>query len=232
MSAASKIQAVMKQVGQLSKDGKMQGVGNYRYLSEEKVTGELHEACAKIGLVIYPIAMTILEERDDKTASDKIMHNVRIQSIYRIMDADEPESFIDATAFGEGSDMGDKTLNKCMTAAYKYTLRQTFMISSGDDPDHTVSAEAVSSTAKQQPAKMKLGQKSPPAVLCEWPGCNNKISGYKSKVGRVYTAEQVVNYSRRDCAGRALCYDHSAAWKERRKPGGEEGDTDPKSDLE
>ncbi len=152
MSVAKKIVLVMKDVGMMSKDKRLEGGGSYKYLSEEKVTSELHQACAKHGVAIAPSAMTILEERQDTTKAGAIMHNVRIAASYRIMDADEPESFVEVQVLGEGSDMGDKVLNKAMTAAFKYALRQSFMISSGDDPDHTASEEATSSRPVQRAA--------------------------------------------------------------------------------
>lgn len=40
---------------------------------------------------------------------------------------------------GEGADVGDKATPKAMTAAYKYALRQTFVIETGDDPDKEAS---------------------------------------------------------------------------------------------
>jgi hypothetical protein len=54
---------------------------------------------------------------------------------------------MDIQTLGEGSDTGDKTLNKCMTAAYKYAIRQTLMISTGDDPDAIPSNETRSTKA-------------------------------------------------------------------------------------
>ena len=42
-----------------------------------------------------------------------------------------------AMSSGEGSDTGDKASNKALTGAYKYALRQTFCIETGDDPAST-----------------------------------------------------------------------------------------------
>lgn len=38
-------------------------------------------------------------------------------------------------AWGEGSDAGDKSIPKAHTGLYKYALRQTFNLETGDDPD-------------------------------------------------------------------------------------------------
>lgn len=145
MPVAQKIATVMKAVGYLKKDKTLSGGGNYAYLSEEKITAELHRECADIGLTFAPIAMEILDNREDKTNSGGLLHNTRILATFRFTDADDG-TFLDVQTLGEGSDRGDKCLNKCMTGAYKYALRQSFMISTGNDPDDEPSQEATQST--------------------------------------------------------------------------------------
>lgn len=44
-------------------------------------------------------------------------------------------------AWGEGSDAGDKSIPKAHTGLYKYALRQTFNLETGDDPDLQSSRE-------------------------------------------------------------------------------------------
>ena len=46
-------------------------------------------------------------------------------------------------------DTGDKDSNKAMTAAFKYALRQTLMIETGDDPDKTPNGEFERTEAEQ-----------------------------------------------------------------------------------
>lgn len=152
MSVASKMRKVMAQFDSMAKDGKMQGsAGNYGYLSEEQIVTRLHGYCGEVGLVIAPASMEILTERQDTTSSGKIMHVARILVTYTFIDPDEPESVLVVQALGEGADMGDKCLNKAMTGAFKYALRQSFMISTGDDPDHVASEAATTSVSKPAP---------------------------------------------------------------------------------
>jgi hypothetical protein len=150
MSVASKIQAVMKAVTSLSKDGRNQQQ-NYQYLSEEKITTELHKACAEAGLVIRPVHWEILENRVGQTKGGGEMHFCRVIATYALTDADSDDIEAERTvmALGEGCDTGDKVLTKCMTSAYKYALRQTFMISTGDDSDRETTEETTGS--KLQP---------------------------------------------------------------------------------
>lgn len=143
MSVSSKIQTIMKTVGYMQKDGKISGSGpNYSYLSEEQITAELHRAFAEVGLTITPHSMAVVGERDDVTRSGGVLHNIRVAATYQFTDPDDKDTVL-VQVLGEGSDSGDKAVNKAMTGAYKYALRQSFMISTGDDPDHTASQETV-----------------------------------------------------------------------------------------
>ncbi len=163
MSVAAKINLVMQKVCNLGKDGRIQGGGNYAYLSEEKITTALHEAFTEVGLVIAPTAMEIIENREDATRSGGILHLTRILVTYQLTDKDDGDIMV-IQALGEGSDSGDKTLNKCMTAAYKYALRETFMISTGDDPDQQASQETEQSRSTAA-HKSSQGNRIPPAVV-------------------------------------------------------------------
>lgn len=155
-SLAARMCAVMSDVGQIKKDKRLNGGGNYEYLSEEAVVGALQGLCAKHGIAVIPISWEVLENREGKTGSGNTMVYTRLLGTYQFVNADDPSDRIVAQAIGEGSDTGDKACNKCQTAAYKYLLRQTFMISTGDDPDHTASVETKQtqqkSAPRQQPA--------------------------------------------------------------------------------
>lgn len=149
MTVANKLWQVYKAVGGLKKDKQVSGAGmNYAFLSEEKVTTELHEEFAKVGLVIMPVGMSLEGAREDTTRSGSVLHNAVIKVRYRLIDPEDGDAQ-EVEAFGEGSDSGDKTMNKCMTAAFKYALRQTCMISTGDDPDQHASEESTHSRPAQ-----------------------------------------------------------------------------------
>lgn len=81
--------------------------------------------------------------------------------------------------------------------------------------------------SEEQLNKMRLGQSAktlPPASktarsadstvwICQAEGCKSKVTGYTSKTGKVYTTEQIVQWSRKDCNGLVLCYKHKNAYK-------------------
>jgi hypothetical protein len=140
MGVAAKIQAVMKKVGCLEKKGENKSQG-YKYLGEEQVTAELHPAMAEAGLIVFPSSMETIENGSYQTKGGSTMFNVTLKTTYRFQDT-ETDSFVDVVVYGQGSDTGDKAYNKAMTACYKYALRQTFVISTGDDPDKESPQEA------------------------------------------------------------------------------------------
>jgi hypothetical protein len=67
---------------------------------------------------------------------------------YRLTHAPSGESE-DCQVLGEASDAGDKAAPKALTGAYKYFLRQTFLIETGDDPDRYASADQEAAPAKK-----------------------------------------------------------------------------------
>lgn len=164
MSVASKINQVMKTVSNLSKDKQVQGGGNYAYLSEEKIVTALHNACTECGLVFAPLSMEILENREDTTRNGGILHCTRILVTYQAIDKDEGDSMV-IQALGEGSDSGDKALNKCMTAAYKYALRQTFMITTGEEEADQESSQEISQSQRQSKQDKQAASRIPAAIV-------------------------------------------------------------------
>lgn len=131
MNIYEKILAVMQDVEYLQKDGNVSfGKTNYNYLSEEKITGSIRTSLIKNRLIMFPVNC---EQVQSESTFDEIIMT------YRIVDVDDLKSFIDVQTKGCGHDSGDKKSYKAMTGAFKYAQRQTFMISTGDDPDHNSS---------------------------------------------------------------------------------------------
>ncbi len=159
-SIATKIVRVMEIVKRLEKDGQMNYGQKYRYITEEQITGTLHDAFVEVGLTIAPTAMETVYDGTYTASGGATMILTRIRVTYTITDPDSGE-FICVQAFGEGADVGDKSYNKAMTAAFKYALRQTFMLSSGDDPDHEPSQPAESQPQPQPQPAAQSGPRDP-----------------------------------------------------------------------
>lgn len=131
MSVETKLLGVMLQVSCIAPDRQMPAdAGGYMYLSEDQLTSKLHPLFAELGLLIYPIGMSIISE-SDIPSGNKTARYVRIEARYRIIDAEDHNSYIDVVALGEGSDNRDKAISKALTNAYKAALLQTLMISTG-----------------------------------------------------------------------------------------------------
>ena len=201
MSVASKINLVMADVSNIAKDGRSQQ--GYNYLSEEALTNALHHACAKHGLVFIPGPQTILSEDSYPVSNNKLMFRVRIAASYTLIDSDGDgkDSQPVGPLIGEGSDMGDKACNKAMTAAYKYALRETFMISTGDDPDATAT-EPAKGQAQRRPqptARREVQAAAAKEFFCTQAGCGQQIVGNDKA-----SAEQIANESIKRF-GKVLC---------------------------
>jgi len=66
---------------------------------------------------------------------------MRVETIYRFVNIDNKDEFIDIKAYGDGIDTGDKAPGKATTYADKYALMKAYKISTGDDPDKEASPE-------------------------------------------------------------------------------------------
>ena len=127
-----KILAIMQEIKYLQKDDKVEfGNTKYKALSEEKVTVIMREQLVKHGLVVYPI-------RQESSRTGQITH---VDVVYRMVNAENPEEYIEIVSCGDGADSQDKGAGKAMTYAFKYMWLRTFAIPTGDDPDKTSSEE-------------------------------------------------------------------------------------------
>lgn len=128
-----KIFNVMSNIERMPKDGDVAfKTTKYKYLSAEKIVENIRKEMIKQKLIIYPCNCYT----DNTAGSEK-----DITITYKIT-AIEDGSFIDVQVTGGGHDSTDKKSYKAMTGAYKYALRQTFMIETGkDDPDRTPSGK-------------------------------------------------------------------------------------------
>lgn len=132
-----KIFEVMKNVEYIPKDGNVEYKGiKYKYLSAEKIVENIRAEIIKQKLVMFPIRTEVTHQSE--TEKDILI-------TYRLVDTDDG-SFIDIQVAGGGYDSADKKTYKALTGAYKYALRQTFMIETGyDDPDKTPSGKLAKS---------------------------------------------------------------------------------------
>jgi hypothetical protein len=146
MNLYQKIVKIMGEVKSLKKDGKVDfGNTKYKFLSEAKTTSTLREKFVENNIMVYPI-------KAEETTSGKITHG---HYIFRMVNADNPEEFIDIHSTGQGHDSADKGSGKAQSYAFKYALWRTFSIPSNDDPDQISSAEHLEEERKAEELKKK-----------------------------------------------------------------------------
>lgn len=131
------INAIMQEVGYVQKQ---KGANlNYTYASESALIEALRPVMVKHGVIAFVVGHGELTREEYQSKSGARMINSVLPGVVRFQHIDG--SFIDVYAQGEGSDSGDKSVNKAQTGMLKYALRQTFLIETGDDPDKDASDE-------------------------------------------------------------------------------------------
>jgi hypothetical protein len=126
---------------------------NYSFAGEADLIASLRPAMLANGLTVAPIGVAVLEQGRYQTLKGGLLNHVVAAVTYRLTHAPSGESE-DCQVLGEASDAGDKAAPKALTGAYKYFLRQTFLIETGDDPDRYASADQEAAPANM-PAPVK-----------------------------------------------------------------------------
>lgn len=155
------INAVMKEVGYVQKQRSDQL--KYTYAGEASLIEAIRPSMVEHGIYMTVLEVKKVYRSAYETKSGTNMFNTLMEGIVRFTHISGDH--IDVEATGEGSDTGDKSSNKAMTGLYKYALRQTFCIETGDDPDRFPSDEMERSGAlksanpgkKQEQAQPKNG---------------------------------------------------------------------------
>ena len=115
---------VMKDVGAVGKDSE-NTFDRYKFRGIDAVMNALYPAMVKNGLFVIP---EVLEQsREDRITKkgDPLIYSIsKVKYTFYAEDG----SNVSAVVIGEGMDRGDKSMNKAMSAAFKYACFQTFCI--------------------------------------------------------------------------------------------------------
>lgn len=108
------------------------GIRSYKAVSERDILDAVKEMEEKYRIYSYPHERTLetLSIPEGKSGTW-----IRVTVIYRFINIDNPQEFIDIKSYGDGIDSMDKAPGKAMTYADKYALMKAYKISTGDDPD-------------------------------------------------------------------------------------------------
>lgn len=130
------IMEVYAKVGYVQKQAGKPGSGlSYTYASETGLIEALRPAMIAAGIYVQVLGVGQIFRETYQSQAGRPVNRTAIVAAVRFTHA-ASATFIDVEAGGEGADSGDKSFPKAMTGAFKYALRQTFCIETGDDPDH------------------------------------------------------------------------------------------------
>ena len=142
---------------------KVTQTSSYKAVSERDVLDSIKPLEHKYRVFSYPfdreIIMTdVLTKKSEYQGkvTETNSQFMRVRVVYRFVNLDKPEEFIDIITYGDGIDTGDKAPGKAMTYADKYGLMKGYKISTGDDPDQEGSPET------GYKGKLKKEQKAEP----------------------------------------------------------------------
>lgn len=141
-----KMALITDEIGVVQKNLKIDVSKNnsYKAVSERDVLDAVKPIEIKYRVYSYPVERNIIESNILTTKNDYGEKNslyMRLEIVYRFVNMDKPEEFIDIKSYGDGIDTGDKATGKAMTYADKYALMKAYKISTGDDPDKEASPE-------------------------------------------------------------------------------------------
>ena len=126
------------------------GIGKaaYKAVGEADVLAAVKPLEEKYGVYSYPYSRKIVEADLVTTTSEyqgkvteKTNRYLRIETVYRFVNIDNPDEYIDITTYGDGIDPQDKAVGKAMTYSDKYALLKAYKIITGEDPDQFKSEE-------------------------------------------------------------------------------------------
>jgi hypothetical protein len=124
------------------------GKSSYKAVGEADVLAAVKPIEEKYGIYSYPVSREIIESGILESVSEyngekttKKQFQMRVSTVYRFVNVDKPEEYIDITTYGDGVDSQDKAPGKAMTYADKYALLKAYKIMTGDDPDQNASGE-------------------------------------------------------------------------------------------
>lgn len=126
------VNGVMKEIGYVQKAGRNTQQG-YAFAGEADLLAAIRPVMVAHGLALMPVKVVERVKSEFKTAKGSDMHRTDIVMRYMLAHTSGEYVFIEAA--GDGMDSGDKDVPKAMTIAFKYALRESFAIETGNDPD-------------------------------------------------------------------------------------------------
>ena len=150
MNIYEKMSAITGEIGVVEKNlnVKVNSNSSYKAVSERDVLDAVKPIEQKYRVYSYPANRKMVdcdvltkETEYNGTITRTNTLFMRVETVYRFVNIDKPDEFIETTVYGDGLDTGDKASGKAMTYADKYALMKAYKLSTGDDPDKEASPE-------------------------------------------------------------------------------------------
>ena len=143
MNIYQKMSAITQEISKVAKNLQVgEGKNQYKAVGEADVLAAVKPIEAKHGVYSFPFDREIVESGEMVSTTkygDRKSLYLRVKTVYRFVNVDEPSEFIDITTYGDGVDSQDKAPGKAMTYGDKYALLKAYKIQTGDDPDQNES---------------------------------------------------------------------------------------------
>lgn len=165
MNIYQKMSAITQEISTVAKNLQVgEGKNQYKAVGEADVLAAVKPVEAKHGVYSYPYSREIVESGEmvatTKYGERKSLY-LRLKTVYRFVNMEKPDEYIDITTYGDGVDSQDKATGKAMTYSDKYALLKAYKIQTGDDPDQNAS-ETLNSVNRREPAEDRTGQPAYP----------------------------------------------------------------------
>lgn len=165
MNIYQKMSAITQEISTVAKNLQVgEGKNQYKAVGEADVLAAVKPVEAKHGVYSYPYSREIVESGEmvvtTKFGERKSLY-LRLKTIYRFVNMEKPDEYIDITTYGDGVDSQDKATGKAMTYSDKYALLKAYKIQTGDDPDQNAS-ETLNSVSRKEHAEDRTGQPAYP----------------------------------------------------------------------
>ena len=158
MNIFQRMSAATEKIAVVAKNLEVGYGGNkYKAVSEADVLAAVKPIERELGIYSYPISRTVIDSDilafKNSKGEDKTNMYLRVELVYRFVNIDNPEDYLDITTYGDGIDSQDKAPGKAMTYGDKYALLKAYKIQTGDDPDAHASEDGRSTRTYERPTE-------------------------------------------------------------------------------
>lgn len=133
LSLAAKIAKISSEIGVVDKSGRNAQQG-YKFIEYAQVAVEVRIIQAKYSVAVIPRVEDYTCDQI-KTPKGGIGFHYILKMVFKVINADNSDDFMEVNWLGEATDYGDKGINKAETSALKYFLMRLYNISEKNEKE-------------------------------------------------------------------------------------------------